>query len=131
MEDPLNSDVASDGGASGLAGRANLDMLTTLMTGLLKGAAIPGAPRSADASGAFPLGSASPLSSVSGGLIGLGNAGTSCAGGPSRLSPKDNCPLTYGVPPASSGNGRQFRKTADSAGQLRSRRLQQPGWQPG
>ncbi|MFG3507086.1 hypothetical protein ACGF5F_16425 [Streptomyces sp. NPDC047821] len=83
-KDPLNSNVASDGGASGLAGLSNLDMLTSLVTGLLKGAAISGAPSpNADASGegigASPLSSltgggdkGSPLGSLTGGLSGLG-----------------------------------------------------------
>ncbi|MFD0273000.1 hypothetical protein ACFVHB_03690 [Kitasatospora sp. NPDC127111] len=70
-KDPLNSNVASDGGASGLAGLSNLDTLTALVSGLLKGAAISGAHPTADASGegagGSSRGSASPLSSLTGG----------------------------------------------------------------
>ncbi|MER7757208.1 hypothetical protein [Kitasatospora sp. NPDC097643] len=73
-KDPLNSIVASDSGTGGLtSGLSNLEMITGLLTGLLKGAPISGAATpGADASGkgagsSSPLGSASPLSSLTGG----------------------------------------------------------------
>ncbi|MCX4529505.1 hypothetical protein OG982_28050 [Streptomyces sp. NBC_01551] len=91
-KDPLNSTVAHEGGAGGLTSSlGNLDQLTSLLNGLLKGAPISGAATPGhDASGeaGSPLGSAGPLSaltgggdkgsplgSLTGGLSGIGGAG--------------------------------------------------------